>query len=478
MMAQFAFVGASYTARSKTFDAQRCVNLYPEMSQSGPGPSKSVAALIGTPGLALWASLAGGGVRGLLRFNATTAIAVCGTNVYRLATTGAATLLGVISAGDGPVSMASNGAVVMLVTGQFGYFVDPAAGTVTPITDTDFLGADRVDYLDGYFVFNRPGTGRFQITQLLGTDIDGLDFATAEGSPDNLVSLIVDHRELWVFGESTTEVWFNSGNADFPLERIQGAFIEQGCAAKHSVAKMDNTVYWLTADDRGQGMVQRAQGYQPQRVSTHALEYAIAGYSRIDDAVASTYQQEGHSFYVLTFPTASKTWVYDASTNLWHERAWRNPADATLNRHRAQCHMAFAGENIVGDWEAGNLYRLDLDAYTDNGAFIPRVRSCHHLAADYKWQFFHALQIDMEPGVGLPVGQGSDPQAMLRWSDDGGFTWSHELWASIGKIGERRTRVRWRRLGKSRDRVFEVTITDPVKVVIVGASAEVSAGSA
>lgn len=477
-MAQFPFVGASYTARSKALDAQRCVNLYLEASESGPGPSKAAVALIGTPGLALWATLAGGVVRGLLRFDATTAIAVCGPNVYRLTPAGAAVQIGTIADGTTPVSMASNGIVVMLVTGASGYIVSPASGTVAAITDPDFKGADVVDFIDGYFVFNQPGTGKFQSTNLYGTDIDGLDFATAEGAPDNLVSLIVDHRELWLFGEATTEVWFNSGNVDFPFERIQGALIEQGCAAARSVAKMDNTVYWLTADPRGQGMVQRAVSYQPQRISTHALEFAIASYPRIDDAVAYTYQQEGHSFYVLCFPTANKTWVFDAATSLWHERAWRNPADASLNRHRAQCHMAFAGEHIVGDWGNGNLYRLDLGAYTDNGDPIPRIRACPHLWADYRWQFFGALQIDMETGVGLSSGQGSDPQAMLRWSDDGGFTWSNERWARIGKIGERRARVRWRRLGKSRDRVFELTITDPVKVVILGASVDVVAGAA
>ena len=469
---QFPFVGASYQARSRTFDAQRCVNLYPELSQSGPAPSKSVMALIGTPGLALWSALAGGGIRGLLRFSATRAIAVCGANVYTVTTAGVGTLIGTISSGATPVSMATNGTAVMLVTGATGYVVDPVAGTVTQITDPDFVGADAVFFLDGYFVFNKPGTGQFQITSLYGTDIDSLDFATAEGSPDLLLTLIVDHRELWLFGENSTEVFFNSGNTDFPFERINGAFIEQGIAAKYSAAKMDNTVYWLAADDRGKGTVQRAVGYQPQRVSTHALEFALASYDRIDDAIAFTYQQEGHSFYVLILPTASKTWVFDAATGLWHERAWRD-SDGSLDRIRAQCQMAFAGENIVGDWETGNLYRLDLDTYTDNGAAIARIRACSHLSNDLKRQFFTALQIDMEAGVGLSSGQGSDPKAMLRWSNDGGFTWSNELWASIGKIGERRARVRWRRLGYARDRVFEVTITDPVKVCIVGASLEV-----
>lgn len=472
-MPDFPFVGGAYQARSRKFDAQRAVNLYPEVSESGPGPSKSPIALIGTPGLALWSTLAGtGGVRGLLRFSPTVAVAVVGANVYRLDTAGTGTQIATIDPGTAPVSMASNGTLVAIATGAALYFVDPATGALTNAP----YAADRVDFIDGYFVFNEAGTGRFRVTQLYGPAIDALDFATAEGAPDNLVGLIVDHREVWLFGQASAEVWFNSGEPDFPFSRIQGAFMEVGCAARNTIAKLDNSVFWLSADERGQGMVLRAAGYQPQRISTHAIEHAIGQYARIDDAVAFTYQQEGHAFYVLTFPTADRTWVYDAATNLWHERAWRNPTLGTVHRHRAQCQMAFAGETIVGDWQTGKLYRLDLDVYTDDGAPIPRIRTCPHMAADQRLHFFHAMQVDMEVGGGIP-GNGQ-PQAMLRWSDDGGWSWSNEVWASIGRLGERRTRVRWRRLGKSRDRVFEVTITDPVKVVIVGASVEVTQGLA
>lgn len=473
-MSQFPFVGPSYSARVKNLDAQQCINLYPEL---GGQSSKTVAALIGTPGLSLWTTLAGGVIRGILKFDATTSIVVAGANVWKVLSDGTSTLLGAIPLATTPVSMASNGTTVMLVTGAYGYFITPSTGAFAQITNTAFTGADVVYFIDGYFIFNKPGTGQFQITSLYGTDIDALDFATAEGSPDLLLTLIVDHREVWLLGENSTEVYFNSGNADFPFERIQGAFIEQGCAAKFSAAKMDNSVFWLSADDRGRGMVMRAVGYQPQRVSDHALEYAIGQMSRIDDAVAYTYQQEGHSFYVLNFPTANQTWVFDAATNMWHQRAWRNPADGSLNRHRAWCQMSFINENIVGDWENGNLYRLDLDVFTDNGALIPRIRSCPHLSdPDYRWQIFDSLQIDMQTGVGLASGQGSDPKAMLQWSTDGGYSWSNELWASIGRIGERRTRVKWRRLGRSRDRVFKVTITDPVRVAIVGASVQVRTG--
>lgn len=472
---QFPFIGGSNTARSKNFAAEVCINIYPEMGQA---TSKSPAMLVGTPGKRLWTTLAGGAMRGMLRFNSGRAIAVCGANVYSLDVNGVATLVGTADALTTPVSMASNGTVVVIVTGPNGYTFDTGTGVFGSLSSPAFIGADTVQFIDGYFALNKTGTGQFQITQLYGTSIDGLDFATAEGAPDLLLSLLADHRELWLFGETSTEVFFNSGNVDFPFERINGAFIEQGCAAKLSPAKMDNTVYWLTSDERGYGTVQRAQGYSPQRVSTHAVEYAISQMSRIDDAVAYTYQQEGHSFYVLNFPTAQQTWVFDASTNLWHQRAWRDPATSTLKQDRAICQMAFAGETLVGDNANGNIYVLDLDYFTDNGDPIARVRACAHLAdPDYRYQFFASLQVDMQTGVGLTTGQGSDPKAMLQWSDDGGYSWSNELWSSIGKIGERRTRVKWRRLGRSRDRVFRVTITDPIRVIMVGASAQASLGS-
>lgn len=469
-MGNFPFVGQSHEARSKSFDAQRCINLYPEVSQSGS--SKYVSALIGTPGLSLWATAGSGPVRGMIPVSAQFSLVASGGKVYRVSSAGEVLELGNIDYGSGPVSMSSNGNVVMMVTGGGGYVISLSDWSVSQIMDEDFHGADRVDFIDGYFVFNWPGTGKFQLSSLYDTTIDGLDFATAEGSPDLLVSLIVDHRELWLFGEKTSEVWFNSGDSSFPFSRIQGAFIEHGCAAKHSTCKMDNSVFWIGSDDKGSGIVLRAQGYVPQRISTHAVEYAIGKMERIDDAVGWTYQQDGHSFYVLTFPSASSTWCYDASTNMWHERAWLNPETGVMGAHRGACHMVMGRNNIVGDRENGNLYRLDLETYSDNGDQIPKIRVCPHLVNDTKRGLVSAFQVDMETGVGLSEGQGSDPQAMLQWSDDGGFTWSSEMWASIGKIGERKARVRWRRLGKSRDRVFKVTITDPIKVVIVGASIE------
>ena len=226
-------------------------------------------------------------------------------------------------------------------------------------------------------------------------------------------------------------------------------------------------------------MVVRSAGYQAQRISTHAIELAIQGYSRIDDAVGFSYQSEGHEFYVLTFPTGNATWVYDAGTQLWHERLWRDPVAATLNRHRAQSVMAFAGRIIVGDWENPYLYEWDLDTYTDDGGILPAIRQVPHQASENNiWQFFHKLWLDMETGIGLNGAvQGSDPQVSLCWSNDGGHTFGTEVWASAGKIGEYKRRVNWRRLGRSRDRVFRVLMTDPVKRCWIGAGCEITEGS-
>lgn len=477
-MTEFPFVGGSYTSRSLNFDAQRSVNLYPVMSETGT--SRSVAMLTTTPGHKKWMDVGTGPIRGLLRIDDATLLVASGAKLYRVTAGKVATEIGALE-GTGPVRMASNGKQAMIVTGAAGYFLTLAHWTLATITDASFAGADAVAFLDGYFVWNRPNSGEFAISQLYGTKIDALEFATAEGAPDGLVSLIVDHRELWLFGKSTTEVWYNSGAPDFPLARVSNAFIEHGCAAPHSVAKLDNTVFWLGADDRGQGMLWRANGYTPQRVSTFPIEDAWSRYPRIDDAVAFTYQQGGHSFYVISFPSADATWVYDVSANMWHERAWRTPDSDDMHRVRGHVHAHFAGAHIVGDHSTGRLYALDAEHYRDEalgegeaGELIPRIRVAPYLSGDGTRRRLHTLEIVMETGVGLVTGQGEDPQAMLQWSDDGGHSWSHGHWASMGKVGERKTRALWRRLGSARERVLRIDVTDPVPVNIIKARLDAS----
>jgi hypothetical protein len=316
---------------------------------------------------------------------------------------------------------------------------------------------------------------------------------------------------------------------------------ETGIAAPWSVAKMDNTIWWLGQDNRGQGVVYKAGGggYTAQRVSTHAVEWQIQSYERIDDAFAYTYQQDGHTFYVLTFPTADATWVFDAATNLWHERGGWNGTRFT--RHRSNCQCSFNNQIIVGDYKNSNIYALDFNAYDDNGEVQRCLRSWRALPPgvnELKRQAHHSLQIAAETGVGLsgnctsPAGTdlatesspedillrtaatilqrdaavvqssaqissgyylitesglgielstdivtGACPKFMLRWSDDGGHTWSNYHTASLGSIGQTSTRAIFRRLGmavKLRDRVYELSVSDPVKLAITGAMLDVT----
>ena len=466
------FIGQAYTARSKNLAFNRLVNLYTEAAPEG----KDIAGFFGCPGLDTQVTVGDGPIRGLLPVGGWL-YAVSGGALYRVSSGFGSILVSGFVPGTGPVSMATNGTQIFLACDPWGLIYDIAAGTLTEIADTDFPGAVTVQYIDGYFVFNEPDSGRFWITAINdGTDIDALDFSTAEGAPDDIVSIIVDHREVWLLGDQSIEVWFNSGDPDFPFERIQGAFIETGCAAPYSAAKMDNSIFWLGHDERGAGIVWRAAGYTPQRVSTHAIELAISGYSDISDAIGFSYQQEGHQFYFLTFPTGNATWVFDAATNLWHERAWFKASDGSFNRHRANCHAYFSNTHVVGDWENGKLYAWDLDTYTDAGESIRALRSWRALpqgANNLARTVQHALQLECESGVGLDGGvQGSDPLVALRWSDDGGHTWSNTHYKSAGEIGETGARVIWRRLGtteKLRDRVYEVSMTDPVKRAWTGA---------
>jgi hypothetical protein len=499
-------LGSAYVARSINAADNRMVNLFPEAIPEG---GKEPGFLNRAPGLQFLQTVGTGPIRGLWahQTNGSDFYVVSGNEVYKLTSlTATPQLLGTVS-GTGPVSIADNGTQIFFACNPNGFIYNETTGVFGQITDPDFAGAVTVVYLDGYFVFNQPNSQIIWVSQLLdGTSINPLDFASAEGSPDGVVGLISDHRELWVFGTDSVEVWYDSGAADFPLQRIQGAFNEIGCVAAASIAKLDNGLFWLGTDARGQGIVYRANGYTGVRVSTHAIEYAIAQYGNISDAIAYTYQQEGHAFYVLTFPSGNATWVYDVSTQVWHERAgWNN---GEFMRHRSNCQCNFGGNIILGDFENGNIYRFDLDVYADNGGIQKWLRSWRALPTgqnNLKRTAHHSLQLDCETGVGLNgfviaetiylmtennnylitessnylianqeafATQGSDPQVMLRWSDDGGHTWSNEHWSPIGKIGAYGHRTFWRRLGmtlKLRDRVYELSGTDPNKIAIMGA---------
>lgn len=477
MRTKLPLVGPSYKARSLNADAQRTLNCYVELDNASP---RAPAALYGTPGTVRKLAFPTAPVRACFKEGAYSWW-VAGNTVYRVDAAYTATAVGTIGTSAGEIGIASNGAQILIVDGAAGWLVNVASSTLTSISDPEFPnGVRRATYQDGFFLVAGDGTGKFYINERPndGSQWNGLDFASAEGSPDNTIGIISDHREVWLFGELSAEVWVNTGNADFPFQRAGNVFIEHGCAAAGTVAKADNTVFWLGADDKGAGIVWRADGYTPVRISTHALEKALGEYSTIADAFAFTYQQEGHIFYVLTLPAAGVTWCYDAATQLWHERAWRNPDTGRLLRWRANCSVFAHGEHLVGDFENGNVYALRLDAYTDDGAPILRLRRTTSTEMLQQRMFYAALQVDMETGVGTATGQGEAPLLMLRYSSDGGHTWSPERTATVGALGQYGARARFNRLGSGRNRVWEISMTDPVKFAVFGAVLEAQAGAA
>lgn len=388
------------------------------------------------------------------------------------------------------------------------------AFSVLPNTDGAFSGGTAIYTVDNYFVYNNPGTQQWGSSDLLSPLSQSTSYAFKDATPDKLVTLIVDHREIYLMGEASSEVWTDVGAVPFPFQRIPGTTTQHGVAAKFSISRVDNSFAYVSRNSRGQAQIMQMVGYVPQRISTHAVENSIAQ-KYIDDAVAWTYQLEGHEVYVVTFPSIELTWAYDATTKMWHK--WLYTEDSgQFTRHRGECLALFQGLVLVGDYQNGKIYEVDKKNYTDDGQTIRRLRRAPHLITDMQRQYFDELQIQFQPGVGttgLSVNIGitplpstyiiypnaifsigptetfvlgapaisipsttTNPQAMLRWSNDGGSTWSREHWVSIGQLGKYKNRAIWRRLGTARDRVYEVSVSDPVNMVIISANLKSSAG--
>ena len=515
------FVGPSYELDNLKADAQRAVNIYLESIQSGTGNNSAAYQYRPTPGLEELFEVGSGPIRGVfsLRINANdyledpALLIVSGNEVfYSSYNTGTdawthqnlseyqdtGSELGganeLLATSSGPVQFEQidfDGYIIrgVLVDGSDApYELRIAYNSSTSEVEYVFFqyssgagfyveNANCLAWIDGYVIFSN-GTGNFFTSDVGNLTVDPLSFANSEGNPDNIVGIASNQRNLYVFNETTTEVYVNTGNANFPFERVGGGFIETGCLARESIAKIGGVVFWLGRSKEGVGQIYQTSGLQFQRVSTHAIEQKIASYANNENARAYTYESEGHLFYCLNFD--EMTWVYDLSTGSWHERSYLN--GPTRERHRAVDHTYHKDLNlhIVGDYESEKVYALKNDVYSDNGESIQRMRISPHLAIENKRVFYSSLELDMQTGVGLSSGQGSDPQVVLQFSDDWGNTFSDESWTSAGGqaggVGEYSTRVIWRRLGHARNRVFKIVFTDPVPFNIVGAFLELKAG--
>ena len=324
----------------------------------------------------------------------------------------------------------------------------------------------------------------FTVDTVAGTAFDPTDIATKITYPDPIVTLIVMHAEIWLIGTMTTEVWYNAGAADFTFQLLPGVFIEHGCAAQYSVAKQDLSIYWLSKDKQGQCIVLKGNGYAAHRISTFAIENEFSSYSTISDAQGWTYQQRGHTFYVLKFPTADKTWVFDESTQIWHERMSLQTIQNGAFIEDGNLHSTIynvggvCGGTVYVDDGLGNMWLLDPNNYTENGVAIPRIRAFPHLLNSMKRVSYTQFIADMEVGTDDPTvtndgtSSASPPMVNLRWSDNRGRTYGSYVQQSLGALGKYLTTIQWRRLGRARDRVFELSWSVPTKTALNGAWVE------
>lgn len=361
--------------------------------------------------------------------------------------------------------MESNIDSIVVVNTPNAYYYDGT--TFGQITDADFTsrGATDVEYLDNWLLFIEPNSGRFFGADLgTATDFDALNFATAEGAPDNLVGMKVDHRQVILFGEKSFEIWENTGIAGFPFERAINGFGELGCLNGRTVAKQDNSVYWLASDYT----VRRLEGVTPVRVSQHSIEQQLQS-ATISEGKAWTYAQEGHLFYVLIFP--EMTLVLDVTTGEWHNRETYGYTYWQAKAHVQAFNKEYVGSSLTN--KIGYLNTTDYDEWGDTQVMTMTYQPIY---AEGARAFHDRLELIMETGVGLSTGQGSNPTVMLAYSDDGGITWTNLPTRSAGAIGQYRWRVVWHRLGSSRMRVYRASISDPVKIAITDTLIEVRGG--
>lgn len=461
----------SYPITSVRENPQRLINMY-EVNDKAEGKSSNI--LYPTPGLKLFVDTNGNAVRGLITLHGIAYI-VKDNKFGSITSAGVYTDIGTLNTSSGAVCITSTNTQILIVDGSKGYLYTVSGSIFTAITDVNFpASCTYVASQDDYFFALNPNSDTFYLSNLAdGSTWPALNFASANVRPDNLVAAISAWQQMWLIGENTTEIWFDTG-ADFPFQPQQGTMLNYGCGAPASLTLANDSLIWLAQTQDGQGFVVSAfNPTAPKIVSNDAIHLEFNSYTRLSDAFAYTYMQAGHEFYVITFPTDNKTWVYDITTDMWHQRNSVNTTAITqpnYTRHRGNCYTFLAGMHLVGDFISGKVFQLDLNTLVDDTIYqISRTIITPNLSNNGRLFTIYSLELFVEPGQGIQTGQGSSPTVMLEVSRDGGFTWGNIRTSIIGAIGSYRKRVKWNMLGIARDFAFRFTFTDPVKFIVIGA---------
>jgi hypothetical protein len=472
------------------------MNFYCETDESQMG--KSAIVLNPTPGLSLFGTVPNTQqIRSEWTINGRS-FAVADGELVEMLANGTINVLGNVANDQNLSSMCASPLQLAVASGGFLYVYylktigTVPAGTFIQVPSATFPGpVAQVALADDIFIALITSTDQyFSSTPLDATMWPGLDFNAISTFPDNVVSMIVDHRQVVLLGQKSTEFDYNIGSVPEPFGAAPGGFAEEGCAAADATVQLDNSVFWIgSRNDRGQGIGWRFNGYVPTRVTNHAVEFAWSQYPTISDARGFAYQEGGHSFWHINFPSANATWVLDVSTGLWHQRGFWNAQSGLFSAALPQCHTFNFGKHLVGDRQSGNIYQMGVPVaamgggfnfVTDNGNPIRRVRRAPHISTENQWIKHASLWVDMETGLApMPplldgMGNPREPSITLRYSDDGGHTWSGGADRGCGLAGNYRKRVIWRRLGRSRDRVYEISCSDPIPYRIVDAYLQAS----
>lgn len=471
-----------YKSDSPWLSSFGCTNLYPEPITGEAGTMTTMMglqgmafkggqtmyggpgeiALIGTPGLKLITNFGTGPHRGAI-VHKNNLYVVVSSSVYKYDIFGTKTLIGTLTTTTAPVSMSSNGTLgnqLTIVDGQKLWVWNDT--TFTDYTASlNLPNPIKTEMIEGYTIVAFANSQEFQLSNLYdSTTWNALQFATAELAPGNLLAMIKYNRQLWLLCENDTEVWYNSGN-DVPFDHIPNGLIEWGILAPNSIASSGNYgLLWLSKNKYGQGEVVQSDtsSFTAKSITPRTLLSIWRTYVKLDDAIGFCYQEHGHLFYVLTFPTANKTWCYDVTYGGWHERSYNG------GKLRANSYAFFNNMHMVGDFDNGNMYQMDMDTYTDNGIPILRSLVTYHVSDKREQVRHNFIELEGESGVGALSGQGVAPVITLECSDDGGHTYTNARTAPWSQeSSDYKRTVRWPMLGTSRNRVYRISMSDPIK---------------
>ena len=497
-MSLIPILGGSYKNASLIAAAQRAINIYPERNpQTAQSPVQ--VTHYSRPGLTpLGAPPAPGRGRGLYVSTLGDLYAVIDQAVYWVNADWQFTLVGnLLNPGTTPVYAADNSTDAFMVDGTTtGYTIALSAGQAGVFGtsgDPNYLGSDRVDFLDYFLIFNQPNTPNWYCTLETSINFNALYFGTKTAWPDNVVGVIACERQAWVIGKYKSEIWANAGLVPFPYQILSGNIVEHGTVAKYSLAKQDINAYWLSESPEGARMFMRGVALQAQRISTHAIEEEWLKYPRVDDCIVQTYQIRGHAFVMLHFPTADRTWCFDEATQEWHEEAF---FDVNGVQHRTRdTMMAYAyGKNVSLDWQTGQLYQRDETNYSDNGIpivykrGIPHLVDGQHFSRVTLWRVIADMECGNGTGVEVPTAESpwslgfspgfgpavivTPPQVTLKVSYNRGFSYVVNGVQPLGGTGQYQTRPTWNRCGYANDFILELEWEGPMHTGLNGVFVE------